>query len=718
MKNNLLILLLALSFVILFENAHADAEFVKDQGDGLTPEECQKRYDMFGSHFEPILDLAKLKAESHPVFKQLTQDTSYKLISTGVRSSNFSENCNTDLPSFQLHYALGDTSGPYTRIYMVLDNVSYDVHEIRTNLIDSPWTGMPKSEKLPFYITNWDMVHMLGEYPNSEPQRPSQVFKIPYIANNGKVNHIETHPGTIKADVSINDGGIFALKIPRNYPYTDHDDSVHPGHGFEPFAIEHDPVGEVFAHVTKTDCYYDVWMHVSGNRTVELGTTFSYLQGDPMHGDSDVPEFCLIKTIADDDTEYLTELSPHKQVEEGMSPYLVFCRDGLFLILKNDGSSACVSANTQSSLWHRDWADKSTDIYKKYATPQILDEFHSRLLSEKDALKTVEEFIDKTGLVLVADSSDPDFLITSNLEYDTLQRQSVFRIDYQTGLPFKTASPEQEGFYRTPNWYAELQRDYLGMSSQRIEDGNVAWEVSYRVCSMCHDYASFYVDAITGDVLDTRNIDEMFAVFEKTTSPAPSHMSESALQLHDAKKSLELAYYENINLGPLKINDVVVGFGTEDSVLVIDVKYRYSTSSEMDIVKKKIRDVVGEEIQIEYVPFKPSVGTIEMAMPYYWNEYLHKNNIEFEPANTLYGNDDGGIGDGTILCSSLIAPNGTEFYIASTVDVEPFVITDTFIEKIKPDFCRKHWKTDVLLEEPNRIISLWLAMGQEKIPLE
>ena len=200
--------------------------------------------------------------------------------------------------------------------------------------------------------------------------------------------------------------------------------------------------------------------------------------------------------------------------------------------------------------------------------------------------------------------------------------------------------------------------------------------------------------------------------------PELEPMSESESQLYHAKKSLESAYYENVNLGPLKINDVILGFGIEDDTLVMDVNYRYSTSSEMEIVKKKIHDIVGEDIQIQYIPYKPPPDLIDRTMPYHWNQYLHKNNIEFVPANIGYGNNDDGFGDGDILCSPLLAPNGTEFYIASTVNVEPFEIIDTFIVEEKLQFCKKTWKTDVLLEEPDRIVSLWLAMGQGKISSE
>ena len=509
-------IIFGLLFLIFFSfsNVYAENVFLKDQGLNLSPEECQKRIDLFGTHQQPILDLAKFKAENHPAFLQLTKDQSYKLISTGGSSSQFSENCNADLPSFSIHYAIGETTGPYTRIYMNLDEVSYDVHEIRTMEIDSSWIERPKSEKLPFYVIDWDELLMEGKYRNHDPPKPSQTFKIPFIANNGKVNSIDSHQGTITADVSFKYKGIFAVKIPRNYPYTDHNDFMHPTlHEFSPFVFDNNPTDEIFAHVTKTDCYYDVWMSVSGNRTIEIGTTISYLQvGASNHGDSDVAEFCKIKTIEDKDTAYLTELSPYKQVDDGVSSYLIYCKEGLYFLVKYDGSPVCVTYNTQSELLSRDWSDTSTDIYTKYATPQILDEFNSKLLSEKQVLRVVQEFINETNLVLDVSLTNPDFEITTNLSYVPSKIHPLVRVDTLTGLPTEIVSPELTEFYRTPNWYAELQKDYLGMPSQRIENGNVVWEIRYNHCVMCHDYATIFVDAITGKIINTHNIEKLFII--------------------------------------------------------------------------------------------------------------------------------------------------------------------------------------------------------------
>ena len=263
----LLISLLVILSISVLENAYAEIIFSKDIGDGLSQEECAQRHDLFGIYYEPIMDLAKLKIETHPVFLELTENKEYRIISTGLRSSPFSENCNMDLPSFGIHYAIDMTDSYYTRIYVDVARVSYEVHEISTRFIDDSWEEVPNSEPLPFHITNWDLVHILGEYHRAESPIPSQIFKIPYIAVNGKIEHIETTPGGVIANVESDDWAIFAVKIPRNYPYTDHDDSIHPGHGPEVFAFVDGPE-EVYSHVTKTDCFYDVWMRISGNNVL------------------------------------------------------------------------------------------------------------------------------------------------------------------------------------------------------------------------------------------------------------------------------------------------------------------------------------------------------------------------------------------------------------------------------------------------------------------
>ena len=53
-------------------------------------------------------------------------------------------------------------------------------------------------------------------------------------------------------------------------------------------------------------------------------------------------------------------LPPRKQISLGIEPPYVLCKDGLNLILKPDGNSACVKQKTMEILNQRGWAIPST----------------------------------------------------------------------------------------------------------------------------------------------------------------------------------------------------------------------------------------------------------------------------------------------------------------------------------------------------------------------
>jgi hypothetical protein len=297
---------------LVFTNAFAQdaTPYAKeDWGEGLSKEECQKRIDIISANFEPMLNLAKLKAENHPAFKKIVENKPYELIDTGVRAIEDSENCNSPLPSFELHYATDILEDSYARIYVSMDYVSYDVLKIHTRHIDDKFYSMPgPPQPLPFNTKNWDELQIIGEYKGAEPPIQSQTFKFPYTVVSGKINNIQSQDGGIKVELTSREdaNGIFAFKVPRNYPYTDHNDeaSGHPGHGLEVFTIFHNPTREVISHVTKSDCFYDVWIPFSGNVTIGVAFQISYLIGGwSFHGDDDLPRYCLQKTIIDENLE-------------------------------------------------------------------------------------------------------------------------------------------------------------------------------------------------------------------------------------------------------------------------------------------------------------------------------------------------------------------------------------------------------------------------------
>ena len=101
---------------------------------------------------------------------------------------------------------------------------------------------------------------------------------------------------------------------------------------------------------------------------------------------------------------------------------------------------------------------------------------------------------------------------------------------------------------------------------------------------------------------------------------------------------------------------------------------------------------------------------IDEVVPYVWNAYLQKNQIDFSPQERSYINTDEGyfIQKETRVCSPLTTSNGTEFYISSTFTIEPFEITDTIMSETQPDDCHKIWKINRLLVEPPPELGAWL----------
>ena len=485
-----------------------------DAGDGLTPQQCKERTDVIGSYFEPDIPVAKLIVENHPAFKKIVKDNPYTLISTGVRSSIYSDNCGDDLEFFELHYATNVTDDSYTRIYTSLDRISYDVAEIRINQIEGKEPEPFSSQPLMLNALDWKEIQVPGEYTNSDPPIPSQTFRFPYLVNNGKINEISGTVGEITVALESKEKAhaIFALKIPRSYPYTDHDDedAGHPGHGLELFLIS-DSHEEYQPNITKLDCFYEVWFSFSGNQTVTIPFRWSYLQVDwSFHGDDDVPDYCKGYTQAN--TNYDSLQSPLKQFKDRVELYNVVCKNN-YILVTNSQEPACMTKDTARILWERGWIDKSPDIYKTNSDEKIRTEFQSKLIGDAQAKRIVEEFIKEKHLKLNPERSQDELTVTTDLTYTLLPKGylSLIDVNYETALPTFVLPPWWEGYYRTPSWYTELQKDYLGLENHRVDDGDLYWKVSYRSCLDCiSDYPIFFVDPIQGKVKKTSHVESFF----------------------------------------------------------------------------------------------------------------------------------------------------------------------------------------------------------------
>jgi len=202
-------------------------------------------------------------------------------------------------------------------------------------------------------------------------------------------------------------------------------------------------------------------------------------------------------------------------------------------------------------------------------------------------------------------------------------------------------------------------------------------------------------------------------IIVKTPIPRdpPPGPSDSYKKLYKAQDKIRELYHQNVSLGPYHIQDVIVGFGIKDNVLVINVLTKYYQSEELDFLKEKILDIINDKIPIEFIQSYALIpNSIEIIFPYVWNAYLQQNQIDFSPKERSYGNTDQGYHNQkeNKVCSPLIAGNGTEFYISSLFIYEPFEITETIITQTQPKDCQKIWKTDTILVEPDNILRLWL----------
>lgn len=191
-------------------------------------------------------------------------------------------------------------------------------------------------------------------------------------------------------------------------------------------------------------------------------------------------------------------------------------------------------------------------------------------------------------------------------------------------------------------------------------------------------------------------------------NPEPEPVNTDQQNLLDARDKLREAYYANVSLGLFNIKDVIVGYGIGDGFLVVDILEKYYFS-DRKIIEEKIIDITGGNVDIGFIPSKAIIPTsVESVFPYVWNGFLHRNGIEFTPKEQSYANNDIGYDGIHRVCSPIIASNGTELYISSVFVYEPFEMTGTYIDKIKPDDCYKIWKTDTILVEPDLELGLWL----------
>src|SRR5207249_193611 len=253
--------------------------------------------------------------------------------------------------------------------------------------------------------------------------------------------------------------------------------------------------------VPTSEGIYSVYITTSGS--IDLGRQLVPFN-EPRIGDG----FSVSNNPNGDLTEKAVyPISPLKQFKENHDAYSVSCGSNLSLVVSKTNIPACVKDSTARKLWDRGWVNKSTEIYSKYASSDIIKHFQSKIISNQKAIKIVRDYIKENNLKLNVDTTSTGFKIVTSLNYEipSSNYNNLLNVDPKTGIPTRIMSPWTI-FYKNPQWWAELEKYYLGMEGNRIENGSLVWHVDYRECLECiAPYPIFMVDAITGKVVLTPN---------------------------------------------------------------------------------------------------------------------------------------------------------------------------------------------------------------------
>lgn len=339
-----------LTVMFVFHQVYAEQIFSKRNWDkDLTANDRALRKDLVDKHFEPDPNQADIFAQNDSLFKSTVGTQNYSLDGVGPYEMKSYPNCNEDLPIFDLRYIMNNTKTNHDILFVKFDPITYNVIEINSMQVDGRWQAPLKQLPVSYSVTKWNTVNILGEFTNSKPPKPTQLFNFLYAIVNGTLENItSSQEGSIVAKVTSK-SGIFGIKIPRNYPTSD------LVNGIGDIMVFDKNGGQVITHTTAKDCFYETWVSFSGDAQLQVLFRLSYLiQGAAFHGDK-VPSYCLDQTILGFHNDTL--VNPLPQFRTGTDFDEISCKQGYALVTKlEDGNPACVQPGTLSKLVSRGWA--------------------------------------------------------------------------------------------------------------------------------------------------------------------------------------------------------------------------------------------------------------------------------------------------------------------------------------------------------------------------
>jgi len=192
---------------------------------------------------------------------------------------------------------------------------------------------------------DWKTIPSVGKYLYNEPQKPSQIFNIQYRVVNGTLDSIISTDGSYSAEVRTEGSGLFQLKIPLNYPYTNFE-NVTNGQTYLIF-INDKEVSNIFTPTRLDDCFFGFSISFSQNVKINLGSA-TIPEHFPYHGE-EVPAHCIKETIL--------SIPPLQQLKAGISANDIVCKQGFELVVKSKNNSpVCIKPSSVQKLVTWGWA--------------------------------------------------------------------------------------------------------------------------------------------------------------------------------------------------------------------------------------------------------------------------------------------------------------------------------------------------------------------------
>ena len=353
--------------IFAFHQVFSDQVFSKrNWDDNFTAHDCDLRKDLMDKHFIPDENQAFLFAQNDPLFKSVVGTENYSLSPQGPYGVTYSPKCGANIPTFDVRFMSEYNETRCDLLFVTFDSISYTIVQINSMQMAEKCLVTAIPQPLQYDIKKWNTLNIIGDFVNSKPPKPPQLFNFPYAVINGTIDNIDSNQaGSVVATIKSKSNGVFVIQIPRNYPTNDYIAGID-----KPIVLGNS--GEITSDTITKDCFYETWALFSGDSSIEVIFKTSHLiVGGVFHGEN-VPQYCLDKTIAGFHNDTLAY--PLPQFRTGTDFDEIACKQGYALVSKlEDGNPACIRADTVPELVSRGWASSSVnklvihgfdDVYK------------------------------------------------------------------------------------------------------------------------------------------------------------------------------------------------------------------------------------------------------------------------------------------------------------------------------------------------------------------